>query len=173
MKFLIGIFMLALLACSTSYKNQSSKESFDLIKLGDTPDTVIGKVGAPQKKNEKFVESKWYYFNKNQKTLKSEISFSESKKVESLIIYPQQEGDEDQLKVLLDITFKGLSFVNLKKINCQKDYYFSNEYYINKENGIVIHHNIRRKFVEYYAYQSLEDINNLEDTFNKCLLKNW
>lgn len=172
MKFLIGILTLALLGCTTSHKNQSSKETFDMVKLGDTPDIVISKVGEPQQKNEKFVESKWYYFNKNKKTLKLEVSFSESKKVESLIIYPQQEG-EDQLNALLDITFKGLSFVNLKKLNCQKDYYFSNEFYINKENGIVIHHNIRRNSVEYYAYQSLEDINNLEDAFKKCLLKNW
>ncbi len=93
--------------------------------------------------------------------------------MESLIVYPQQEGDEDQLNALLDITFKGLSFVHLQKTNCQKDYYFSNEIYINKENRIVIHHNIRRKFVEYYAYQSIEDINNLEHTFNKCLLRKW
>lgn len=173
MKFLIGILILTLLGCTTLYKNQSAKETFDLIKLGDTPDIVISKVGEPQQKNEKFVESKWYYFNKNQKTLKLEVSFNEGKKVESLIIYPQQESDEDQLNSLLDITFKGLSFLNLKKVNCQKDYYFSNEFYINKENRIVIHHNIRRKSVVYYSYQSLEDINNLEDAFNRCLLKNW
>ncbi len=173
MKFLIGILMLIWLGCTTPHKNQSSKEAFNLIKLGDTPDTVISKIGEPRQKNEKFRESKWYYFNQNQKTLKSEVFFSESKKVESLIVYPQQEGDEDQLNALLDITFKGLSFVHLQKTNCQKDYYFSNEFYINKENRIVIHHNIRRKFVEYYAYQSIEDINNLEHTFNKCLLRKW
>ena len=100
----------------------------------------------------------------------SEVSFSKSKKVESLIVYPQQEGDEDQLNALLSVTFKGLSFVNLKKINCQKDYYFSNEFYINKESGIVIRHNIGLKYVKYYAYLSPEEVNNLEDTFNKCLL---
>ncbi len=173
MKFMIAILMLALLGCTTSYRNQSSLETFEQIKLNDTPEVVIDKVGEPQKKSENFKESKWYYFKKNQKTLRSEISFSKSRKVESLIVYPQQEGDEDQLNALLSITFKGLSFLNLKKINCQKDYYFSNEFYINKENGIVIRHNIRRKYVEYYAYQNLVDINNLEDTFNKCLLKNW
>lgn len=53
MKFLIGILMLALLGCTTSYENQSSKETFDLIKLGDIPEIVLGKVGAPQQKNEK------------------------------------------------------------------------------------------------------------------------
>lgn len=144
---------------------------FDQIKLGDTPDVVLSKAGEPQQKNEKFAESSWYYFNKDQKKLKSEVSFSKSNKVESLIVYPQQEGEEDQLNALLDITFKGLSFVNLKKIACQKDYYFTNEFYINKENGIVIHHNTRRKSVDYYSYQSLDDINNLEDAFNKCLLR--
>lgn len=173
MKFLIGLLILVLLGCATSYKNQSSKETFDHIKIGDTPEVIINKVGEPQQKNEKSRESKWYYFNKNQKTLEAEVSFSEGKKVESLIIYPQKEGDKDQLNVLLNMTFKGLPFLNLKKINCQKDYYLSNEFYINKENGIIIHHNMRRKSVDYYAYQNLEDIHNLEDAFNKCLLKNW
>ena len=168
MKFLIGILILVLLGCATPHKNQ-----FNLIKLGDTPDAVISKIGEPQQKNEKFKENKWYYFNENKKILKSEVFFDKSKKVELLIVYPQQEGDEDQLNALLDNTFKGLSFVHLRKTNCQKDYYFSNEFYINKENRIIIHHNIRSKFVKYYAYQSEEDINNLEEAFSKCLLKNW
>ena len=173
MKFLSGIFILALLGCATSQKNQSLKESFDLIKLGDTPNIVTSKVGEPQQKYEKTAEIKWYYSIKNPKILYSEVSFSTNKKVELLIVYPQQEGDEDQLNALLDVKFKGVLFVNLKKVNCQKDYYFSNEFFINKEIGLVVMHNMKRKFVEYYAYQSLEDINNLEKAFNNCLLKKW
>ena len=170
MKFLCGIFIITLLGCATSRKNQTLTEKFDLIKLGDTPAIVTSKVGEPQQKN---VENRWYYLSETQNTLKSEVSFSANNKVESLIVYPKRDGDEDQLNGLLDVKFKGVIFVNLKKVNCQKEYYFSNEFYINKENAIVIHHNMKRKFVEYYAYQSLEDINNLEKAFNNCLLKKW
>lgn len=166
MKLLIGIFMLSLLGCAAMQSRPSLTDSFHLIKRGDTPDVVIKKVGQPKK-----INGTWYYFGKNQKEIKSEIYFSTNKKVESLTVYPQQEGDEDQLQILLLNTFKDLSFIHLKKISCQKPYYFSNEFYINKENGIVIRYNTKRQFVDYYAYQSLEDINNLEEAFNKCLLK--